>query len=92
MPQVVRQKIYSRNVNRKILLCRLLSFHHLIFNTGKGNDQVRFEMCAIALDATLKTIAPWRDLEFLEKFKGRVDLLAYVSSSMKEECTNYTDI
>lgn len=48
--------------------------------TGKGNDQVRFEMCAIALDATLSTIAPWRDTEFLEKFKGRTDLLAYAAA------------
>lgn len=48
--------------------------------TGKGNDQVRFEMCAIALDATLKTIAPWRDSEFLERFKGRTDLLAYAAA------------
>ena len=48
--------------------------------TGKGNDQVRFEMCAQALDATLKTIAPWRDPEFIEKFKGRTDLLAYASA------------
>jgi argininosuccinate synthase len=48
--------------------------------TGKGNDQVRFEMCAQALDASIKTIAPWRDPEFIEKFKGRVDLLAYAAS------------
>ena len=45
--------------------------------TGKGNDQVRFEMCAQALDARIKTIAPWRDAEFIESFKGRSDLLAY---------------
>jgi len=45
--------------------------------TGKGNDQVRFEMCAQALDAHLKCIAPWRDAEFIESFKGRKDLLAY---------------
>lgn len=45
--------------------------------TGKGNDQVRFEMCAQALDARLKMIAPWRDAEFIESFKGRKDLLAY---------------
>lgn len=45
--------------------------------TGKGNDQVRFEMCAQALDARIKTIAPWRDAEFIESFKGRKDLLAY---------------
>lgn len=45
--------------------------------TGKGNDQVRFEMCAQALDAKLQCIAPWRDAEFIESFKGRSDLLAY---------------
>ena len=31
------------------------------------------------MDASLKTIAPWRDPEFLEKFKGRTDLLAYAA-------------
>jgi argininosuccinate synthase len=45
--------------------------------TGKGNDQVRFELCAQALDAKLKTIAPWRDPEFIQKFKGRPDLIRY---------------
>ena len=47
--------------------------------TGKGNDQVRFELCALALDASLTTIAPWRDAEFVEKFRGRVDLLKYAA-------------
>jgi len=47
--------------------------------TGKGNDQVRFEMNAQALDATITTIAPWRDPEFLTRFKGRTDLLAYAA-------------
>lgn len=45
--------------------------------TGKGNDQVRFEMCAQALSPTIQCIAPWRDAEFIESFKGRKDLLAY---------------
>mmetsp|Transcript_17487 Transcript_17487/g.25882 ORF Transcript_17487/g.25882 Transcript_17487/m.25882 type:complete len:422 (-) Transcript_17487:246-1511(-) len=45
--------------------------------TGKGNDQVRFEMCAQALSPTIQAIAPWRDAEFIESFKGRSDLLAY---------------
>jgi len=45
--------------------------------TGKGNDQVRFEMCAQALSPTVQCIAPWRDAEFIESFKGRKDLLAY---------------
>lgn len=43
----------------------------------KGNDQVRFEMCAQALSPTIKCVAPWRDAEFIESFKGRSDLLAY---------------
>jgi len=45
--------------------------------TGKGNDQVRFEMCAQALSPTIRCVAPWRDAEFIESFKGRKDLLAY---------------
>jgi argininosuccinate synthase len=45
--------------------------------TGKGNDQVRFEMCAQALSPTIQCVAPWRDAEFIESFKGRSDLLAY---------------
>lgn len=45
--------------------------------TGKGNDQVRFEMCAQALNPTIRTISPWRDAEFIESFKGRTDLLNY---------------
>mmetsp|Transcript_8785 Transcript_8785/g.8865 ORF Transcript_8785/g.8865 Transcript_8785/m.8865 type:complete len:434 (+) Transcript_8785:67-1368(+) len=49
--------------------------------TGKGNDQVRFELCAQALDATIKNIAPWRDPEFIEQFKGRSDLLAYAAAN-----------
>ncbi len=45
--------------------------------TGKGNDQVRFELTYAALDPTLKVISPWKDPEFLSKFKGRTDLLNY---------------
>ncbi len=47
--------------------------------TGKGNDQVRFELCAMALDASITTIAPWRIKSFLERFKGRGDLLDYAA-------------
>jgi argininosuccinate synthase len=47
--------------------------------TGKGNDQVRFELSANALDPTLVTIAPWRDDEFLKKFVGRKDLLEFAA-------------
>ena len=34
--------------------------------TGKGNDQVRFELTAMALDPKLKIIAPWKDPRFLD--------------------------
>ncbi len=45
--------------------------------TGKGNDQVRFELTYYALNPKIKVIAPWKDEEFLLKFKGRTDLLNY---------------
>lgn len=44
--------------------------------TGKGNDQVRFELAYMALEPNLKIIAPWRIWEF----KGREDLMAYARS------------
>jgi len=48
--------------------------------TGKGNDQVRFELCYSALNPHLKIISPWKDIEFLEKFKGRTDLINYAKA------------
>ena len=47
--------------------------------TGKGNDQVRFELCYYALKPDIKVISPWKDKEFLAQFKGRTDLLKYAS-------------
>src|SRR4029079_4731714 len=41
--------------------------------TGKGNDQVRFELTYYALQPDIKVIAPWREWEF----KGRNDLMVY---------------
>ncbi len=41
--------------------------------TGKGNDQVRFELAAYALEPGIKVIAPWREWEF----KSRSDLIAF---------------
>ncbi|MFG1691047.1 argininosuccinate synthase [Gemmatimonadota bacterium] len=45
--------------------------------TGKGNDQVRFELSYYALNPQIKIIAPWKIPEFLEQFKGRPDLLEF---------------
>jgi argininosuccinate synthase len=47
--------------------------------TGKGNDQVRFELCYYALKPDIKVISPWKDKDFLEIFKGRTDLLKYAA-------------
>ena len=38
--------------------------------TGKGNDQVRFELTAAALAPELKVIAPWREERFRKQFPG----------------------
>lgn len=46
--------------------------------TGKGNDQVRFELAAAALAPDLKVIAPWRDPAFNSVFKGRTEMIEYV--------------
>ena len=43
--------------------------------TGKGNDQVRFELSSYALKPDIKVIAPWREW----KMKGRADLEAYAA-------------
>lgn len=48
--------------------------------TGKGNDQVRFELAFYALKPDVKVIAPWRDPEFIKRFVGRKDLLDYAAS------------
>ena len=45
--------------------------------TGKGNDQVRFELTAYALLPDVKIIAPWRDPEFNSVIKGRKEAIDY---------------
>jgi argininosuccinate synthase len=44
--------------------------------TGKGNDQVRFELTYYSLQPDIKVIAPWRDWEY----QGRTDLIAYAEA------------
>ncbi len=44
--------------------------------TGKGNDQIRFELAAYALKPDIKIIAPWREWDL----RGRSDLLAYAAA------------
>ena len=45
--------------------------------TGKGNDQVRFELAAAALAPELEVIAPWRQERYRQEFPGRAEMIAY---------------
>ncbi|WP_038172781.1 argininosuccinate synthase [Verrucomicrobium sp. BvORR106] len=45
--------------------------------TGKGNDQVRFELTAAALAPEIEIIAPWRDERFRTAFPGRAEMIQY---------------
>ncbi len=45
--------------------------------TGKGNDQIRFELTAYALEPNIKVIAPWREWNFT----GRMDLVEYAKKN-----------
>jgi argininosuccinate synthase len=47
--------------------------------TGKGNDQVRFELAFAAIAPRLEVIAPWKQRAFLDRFEGRSDLLSYAA-------------
>jgi argininosuccinate synthase len=49
--------------------------------TGKGNDQVRFELAYYALKPDIKVISPWKDGEFLSQFQGRSDMIRYAAGN-----------
>ncbi len=46
-------------------------------STGKGNDQVRFELTYFVMMPDVKIVAPWKEDDFLARFKGRQDMIAY---------------
>ncbi len=48
--------------------------------TGKGNDQVRFELTAAALAPELQVIAPWREARFRDEFPGRQEMIDYCAA------------
>jgi argininosuccinate synthase len=49
--------------------------------TGKGNDQVRFELTAAALAPELQVIAPWREERFRKQFSGRREMIAFAKEN-----------
>ena len=59
--------------------------------TGKGNDQVRFELAAYALNPKIKVIAPWREWDFV----SRSDLMKYarehqIEVDLDKVCSDHT--
>jgi len=49
--------------------------------TGKGNDQVRFELAAAALAPDLRVIASWREERFRKQFPGRSEMIAFAKAN-----------
>jgi argininosuccinate synthase len=49
--------------------------------TGKGNDQVRFELSAASLAPQVEVIAPWRQARFREQFPGRTEMIEYAEAN-----------
>src|ERR1700732_966954 len=49
--------------------------------TGKGNDQVRFELATAALAPELRVIAPWREERFRKQFPGRTEMIAFAKAN-----------
>jgi len=49
--------------------------------TGKGNDQVRFELAAAALAPDLRVISPWREERFRKQFPGRAEMIAFAKAN-----------
>jgi argininosuccinate synthase len=52
--------------------------------TGKGNDQVRFELAYAALAPDIGILAPWKIPAFLERFQGRSDLIRFAQEQKIE--------
>ena len=67
---------------RQIEICHNEGATHISHgSTGKGNDQVRFELCYLGLDKNIQTVTLWRDPAYCEKFQGRQDLLEYAEQN-----------
>lgn len=75
-----RRYLLGTSAARPLIAKHLVDVAHLVGAdavahgaTGKGNDQVRFELTVMALDPRLKVIAPWREWEI----RSREDAIAY---------------
>ena len=78
-----RKYLLGTSVARPLIAKHLVDVAHLVGGdaishgaTGKGNDQVRFELTVMALDPRLKVIAPWREWDI----RSREDAIAYADA------------
>eukprot|EP00514_Thraustochytrium_sp_LLF1b_P000961 CAMPEP_0184521838 /NCGR_PEP_ID=MMETSP0198_2-20121128/7926_1 /TAXON_ID=1112570 /ORGANISM="Thraustochytrium sp., Strain LLF1b" /LENGTH=444 /DNA_ID=CAMNT_0026912553 /DNA_START=191 /DNA_END=1525 /DNA_ORIENTATION=- len=73
---IARPCIARKQVN----ICEAEGATHISHgSTGKGNDQVRFELCYLGMNPHLNCVTLWREPEYCEKFQGRQDLIDYAS-------------
>lgn len=49
--------------------------------TGRGNDQVRFQLASNIISPSTEVYAPWRDPEFVEEFPGRQEMINYCEAN-----------
>ena len=74
----------ARPVTVKTILPELQNRKIPVFfhgSTGRGNDQVRFQLAVNMLEPELEVYAPWRDPEFIEDFPGRKEMIEYCKSN-----------
>ena len=50
-------------------------------STGRGNDQVRFQLATNMIDPNFEIYAPWRDEAFLQNFGGRKEMIDYCNKN-----------
>ena len=69
-------------IAKKQIECAIREKAHAVAHgaTGKGNDQVRFEMSYYCLNPNIEIIAPWKDKKFYELYPGRKELIEYAQA------------
>jgi len=77
----------TTGIARYVLVSAIVSFMkergYTIFShgaTGRGNDQVRFQLAAAMLNPSITVYAPWRDPAFLSSFRGRAEMIEFCQS------------
>jgi argininosuccinate synthase len=74
----------ARYVTTQAILAEMKQRGIRIFShgaTGRGNDQVRFQLATNMLDPEIEVYAPWRDELFLKRFGGRSEMIEFCQSS-----------